>query len=241
MPPPGATRPTPLAALSPGIPYGMTHRLLRTSWAPAARGAAAFAFGLTTLVHPSLTVTTFARLFAAFAVFDGLAAGTVPLRLRRRGRDDSAVRDPVFVLAAAGAALGVLAAVWPDLTVRTLLALVAGWAAVAAAGHLLVARGRPRPPAWYLFAGAAALAAALAVSVLLALAAGEVRVGWGVGVYGLASALLLAAAAWRLRLAVARQPRRRAGDDPRAAGAPLGDAPDGDAFAAAPAAEPLAS
>jgi uncharacterized membrane protein HdeD (DUF308 family) len=197
----------------------MTHRLLRTPWAVAARGALAFAFGLLTLVWPSMTVGAFVALFAGLALGDGAAAMVVPLRLRRRGRDAAAVRDPLFLLGAAGAALGIVAALWADVTMQVLLTLIAAWAAVTGAGHLYVAtQARPRPPGWSLLSAAGAAALALAAVVVLALAVGEVRVGWVVGVFGVVSGALLGACAWRLRRALARQPRRRATDPPAADG-----------------------
>jgi uncharacterized membrane protein HdeD (DUF308 family) len=198
----------------------MTHRLLRTPWAVAARGGAAFLFGLLTLVWPSMTVTAFVAAFAALAIADGAAAMIVPLRLRRRGRDAPAVRDPLFLLGAAGAALGVAAALWTEVTMQVLLTLVAAWGAVSGASHMYVAtQARPRPPGWWLLTAAGAAALALAVVVVLALAVGEVRVGWVVGVFGITSGALLGACAWRLRQALARRPRRRAGDAPSDDGA----------------------
>jgi uncharacterized membrane protein HdeD (DUF308 family) len=193
----------------------MTHRLLRTPGALAARGAAALAFGTLTLAWPAMTVAAFVRLFAALAVCDGVAVMAVQTRYRRRGRDATAARDPRFLLGAGGAALGATAALWPDLSMRALLTLVAVWALGTALGHLHAAtRARPRPAGWPLLAGAGAAGLALAASIVVALAVGEVRVGWSVGLYGLVAGALLLACAWRLQAALARQPRRRAGDAP---------------------------
>jgi uncharacterized membrane protein HdeD (DUF308 family) len=202
--------------------------MLRTPWALAARGAAALAFGTLTLAWPAMTVAAFGRLFAALAVCDGAAAMAAEARHRRRGRDAAAAADPRFLLGAGGAALGVAAALVPDLSMRALLAVVAVWAVATGLGHLHAAtRARPRPPAWPLLAGAGAAGLALAAALGLALAAGEVRVGWGVGVYGAVSGALLLAGAWRLQRALARRPRRRGTDAP-AADAPAADADDRD-------------
>ena len=176
------------------ISDGMTHRLIRTPWALAARGAAALLFGLLTLAWPSMTVTTFIALFAALALCDGLAAVVVPFRFRRRERDASVVRDPLLLPGVTAAALGLAVALWRDVSMQTLLALVAAWAGVTGAGNLYVAtRTRPRPPAWWLLAAAGAAGLALAAFVLVAVAAGEVRVGWEVGAYGLTAGVLLLA------------------------------------------------
>jgi uncharacterized membrane protein HdeD (DUF308 family) len=204
----------------------MFHRLLRTPGAVAARGAAALAFGLLVLTWPTMTVATFVRLFAALAVVDGVAAAAAALRFRRRGRDPHAVRDPLFVAGAAGAALGLTVALWPDVTMQALLAHVALWAAVTGAGHLyLASRGRPSMLAWWLLGGAGAAGVALAATVVLALLAGDVRVGWPVGVYGLSTGALLLACAWRLFVSRAREPRRRATDDAADEAATLGAVP----------------
>jgi uncharacterized membrane protein HdeD (DUF308 family) len=200
----------------------MRHRFTRTPWAHVARGAAALAFGILILSRPTMTVATFVALFAALAVCDGVAGAWVALRFRRRGGDASALADPLFLLGAGGAATGVAAAVWPDLTMQALLALVAAWALVTGAGHLYaVARAGERPPGWHLLGVAGGTALALAAFVALNLARGDVRVGRAVGLYGIAAGATLLAFACRVYVARAIEPRRRAADAPAADGATL--------------------
>jgi len=217
----------------------MAYRLMHTPWALAARGAAALGFGLLTLAWPAMTVATFLALFAALALTDGAATLVAAWRFRRRGRDVRGVRDPLFLVGAAGVALGLVAALWPNVTMQALLALMTAWAAVSGGGTLYVAtRGKPRLPGWWLLGGAGAAALALAVVLVLALAVGEVRVGWEVGLYGVTAGALLAACAWQQSLALARQPRRRATDAPADAADAI-DAPGGERFVpAVPATAP---
>jgi uncharacterized membrane protein HdeD (DUF308 family) len=196
----------------------MTLRFTRTPLAVAVRGAVALAFGAVTLAWPAMTVSAFVALFAALAVCDGAAAAAAAVRFRRRGRDVAAARDPLFLLALAGTAVGVAAAAWPDLTMQALLTLVASWAAVTGVGHLLVVRPSvPRPPGSWLVGAAGVAALALAALIGLTIASGGVRVGWEVGVYGVISGMLLLAAAGRLQLALANEPRRRTTDGSTAA------------------------
>lgn len=192
----------------------MPYRLMRTPWALAARGAAALVFGLLTLAWPAMTVATFLALFAALAVTDGVATLAAAWRFRRRERDARGVRDPLFVLGAAGMTVGLVAAFWPSITMQALLTLMAVWAALSGGGTLYFAtQAKPRLPGWWLLGGAGAAALVLAVVLVLALATGEVRVGWEVGMFGVTSGALLATCAWRQHLALAHQPRRRATDE----------------------------
>lgn len=201
---------------------------MRTPWALAARGAAALGFGLLTLAWPAMTVATFLALFAALALTDGAATLVAAWRFRRRGRDARGARDPLFLGGAAGIVLGLVAACWPNITMQALLTLMATWAALSGGGTLYVAmRGKPRLPGSWLLGGAGAAALALAVVLVLALAVGEVRVGWEVGLFGVTAGALLAGCAWQQHVALARQPRRRATDDPATAG---DDAPAGERF-----------
>ena len=100
----------------------MTDPLVRNWWALALRGAAAVAFGLAALVHPALTVSALCGLFAAFAFVDGVLA--VIAALRPPGNDRRAVprRDALLAEGALGLALGLAAALWPDLPVAVLVA-----------------------------------------------------------------------------------------------------------------------
>lgn len=184
----------------------MAYRLARTPWALAARAAAAAGFGLLTLAWPSMTVGTFVGLFAGYALVDGALTLVTAVRFRSRGRDARGLRDPLFALGAAGTAGGLAAALWPDVTMQALLALIAVWAAVTGAGQLYFSlRGRPRLPGAWLLGAAGAAGLALATLLVLALLAGEVRVGWEIGGYGLATGALLGLLAWRLHAANARQ------------------------------------
>jgi uncharacterized membrane protein HdeD (DUF308 family) len=183
----------------------MAYRLVRTPWALAARAAAAAGFGLLTLAWPTMTVATFIGLFAAFAVVDGALTLVTAMRFRSRGRDARGLRDPLFAIGAAGVAGGVTAALWSDVTMQALLALMAVWAAATGGGQLAFSlRARPRLPGAWLLGGAGAAGVALAALLVLSLLADEVRVGWEVGGYGVVVGALLGMLAARLHAADAR-------------------------------------
>ena len=176
----------------------MTDPLARNWWALALRGGAALGFGLVALLHPALTVSALVAAFAAFAFADGVLAIIAALRPPGNERRALARRDALLLEGTLGLALGLGAALWPDITAFALLACVATWA-IATGACALVAAWRLRervPGAWLL--GAIGLAT-ITFGAFLAIApvAGVLAVvGW-IGGYALAvGALRVALALW---------------------------------------------
>jgi uncharacterized membrane protein HdeD (DUF308 family) len=185
----------------------MLDPLVRNWWALALRGTAAVAFGLAALLQSPLTVSALCGLFAVFAFADGVLA--IIAALRPPGDDRRAVprRDALLLEGGLGLALGLAAALWPDLTAFALLGLVAAWA-LATGGCALVAawRLRTRVPAARLLGLAGLATIALGIFLAVAPVAGVLAV-----VRWIAAAALFAGAL-RLALALRLRDRVRAAD-----------------------------
>jgi uncharacterized membrane protein HdeD (DUF308 family) len=93
-----------------------------------ARGVVAILFGAVAIAWPEITVLALAYLWGAYLLMDGIASiamggGT--------GTGSGADRMYPIVLGVLGIGAGVIAFVWPQITVVVLLVLIAVWAIVA--------------------------------------------------------------------------------------------------------------
>src|SRR5258708_33688129 len=129
--------------------------LARNWWALAIRGVLAIAVGLIALVLPGPPMLALVLLFAAYMLVDGVFAIIAAVRAARQ-------RERGGVLGMAGVAdivAGVLAVIWPGLTVLAFVLLVAAWAivtgclALVAGFRLNIDHGRW----WLVLAGAASV------------------------------------------------------------------------------------
>jgi uncharacterized membrane protein HdeD (DUF308 family) len=151
----------------------------RSSWIPLLLGIWAVVFGVLTIVWPDATVLALAVIWGVFLVIAGPMQIAHALRMRAYARE-------WWLLLARGIAtlaLGVVALVWPDITVWA-LALILGvellFLGVFETAAALQARQARRDWTWYLARG------------LVAIAIGIVTIAWpGVTVWALA--LLLGA------------------------------------------------
>jgi uncharacterized membrane protein HdeD (DUF308 family) len=174
----------------------MTDPLVRNWWALALRGAAALGFGLVALLHPALTVSALVAAFAAFAFADGVLA--IIAALRPPGDERRAVprRDALLLEGTLGVAIGLAAALWPDITAFALLAFVAAWAIATGACALVAAwRLRARVPGARLLGAVGA--ATIAFGAFLAIARWRECSPWWGGSAGTRSPR--ARCAWRSR------------------------------------------
>jgi uncharacterized membrane protein HdeD (DUF308 family) len=129
--------------------------LARNWWAVAIRGLLGMAVGVIALVLPGATMLALVLLFAAYMLIDGVFAVVAAVRAARG-------RDRWGLLALEGVAdivAGVIAVVWPAITVLAFVLLVAAWAIVSgilvlmAAFRLNLEHGRW----WLALAGAASV------------------------------------------------------------------------------------
>jgi uncharacterized membrane protein HdeD (DUF308 family) len=165
-------------------------------WLFTLEGVLAIAFGISAWVWPDLTVDTLVILFGAFAIAIGVMNLAAASAARRLGESPWGF---VFRgLLDVGA--GIVVFVWPDISERALLYVIAAWAIaigifeVAAAIELRKLIDNE----WFL---ALAGVASIAFGVLVALFPGDgaVALVWTIGVYAIVFGIFLLGLGRRLR------------------------------------------
>jgi uncharacterized membrane protein HdeD (DUF308 family) len=174
---------------------GLSAVLARNWWAIAIRGVLGIAVGVIALVMPAATMLALVLLFVAYMLVDGVFAIVAAVRAaRRRDRWELLVLEGIVDLAA-----GVIAALWPGITVLAFVLLVAAWAVVSgalmlmAAFHLNIDHGR-----WWLVLGGLA---SIVYGVLLVVAPliGALVLTWWFGAYAMVFGIALLVLASRLK------------------------------------------
>jgi uncharacterized membrane protein HdeD (DUF308 family) len=198
----------------------MSAVLARNWWLVALRGALGILFGLVALLLPFATILSLVLLFSAYALVDGVVAIIAAIRnSRRHERWGFLVLEGVVSIAA-----GVVAFVWPGLTVLAFVLLVAAWALVTGALMVVAAfRLNTDHGRWWLLLGGIV---SFLFGVLLAIAPliGALVLTWWVGAYALVFGVALLILAFRLRARRDQHPRAATAtgraDKHAAAGAP---------------------
>ncbi len=109
--------------------------LAESWWAVGLRGLFGIAFGLICLLTPGIALGAFVILFAAYMLVDGVFAIISGIRAARNGeRWGLLILEGVVDIAA-----GVIATLWPGITVVALVWIVAIWAVVSGAMMLFSA------------------------------------------------------------------------------------------------------
>jgi uncharacterized membrane protein HdeD (DUF308 family) len=182
-------------APDPSRSDALSAALARNWWAVAIRGVAGVVVGLIALAMPATTMLALVLLFAAYMLVGGVFAIIAAARAARQ-RD----RWGLLVLEGlAGIVAGVIAVLWPAITVVAFVLLVAAWAVVAgslmliAAFHLNIDHGRR----WLVLGGIASLA--YGVLLLVAPLIGALVLAWWFGVYALVFGIALLILAFRLK------------------------------------------
>jgi uncharacterized membrane protein HdeD (DUF308 family) len=110
----------------PTVNDAMSALLAENWWAIALRGALAIAFGLIGLLLPEVTLLALVLLFAAYMLLDGILAIIAGVRAaRRHDRWGWLIVEGVVDLVA-----GVIAVVWPLITIVAFVFLLGAWAIV---------------------------------------------------------------------------------------------------------------
>ena len=110
--------------LASGSELEMSEALARNWWAIALRGVLAIIFGAIAFILPGATMLSLVLVFAAYAVVDGVFAITSAVRsARRHERWGLLVLEGLVDILA-----GVIAFLWPGLTILTFVLLIAAWA-----------------------------------------------------------------------------------------------------------------
>src|ERR1700730_12147317 len=107
----------------------MNRLLAKNWWALAVRGVLGIVYGVITFLVPAATMLSLVLLFSAYALVDGVFAIVAAVRAAR-------ARESWGLLVLEGIvdiAVGVLAFLWPGLTVVAFVLMVAAWALVTGA------------------------------------------------------------------------------------------------------------
>jgi uncharacterized membrane protein HdeD (DUF308 family) len=165
-------------------------------WMVALRGLIAVLFGVAALIWPSIALEVLVLLFGAFALLDGIIAIIVAIQSR-----------PIFtdwwvwlLEGAAGLGAGVAAFVWPGLTERVLLYVIAAWAIITGVFEIIAAIGlREILERVWLLVLDGILSVILGLLLVIRPAAGALALTWVIGLYAIIAGLLLFVLAFELR------------------------------------------
>jgi uncharacterized membrane protein HdeD (DUF308 family) len=167
--------------------------LARSWWLIALRGVLAVIFGAIALLMPIATILALVLLFSAYMIVDGVFAIYAAVRAARH-------RESWGFLAFQGIAsiaAGVIAFLWPGLTVLTFVLLIAAWSIVS--GCLMLAAGfQTENGRWWLALGGA-LALLYGVLMIVAPLAGAVVLTWWLGAFAVIFGVALMVLALQLR------------------------------------------
>ena len=173
----------------------MNANLAENWWIVALRGVLAIAFGIAAFVWTGLTILSLVYLFAGFCLVDGAMSIALAIRGARRGeRWGLLVLSGLLSLAA-----GIVAAVWPDITVIAFVLVMALWALVT--GGLMIAAAinvkRDHGRWWLVLGGIASLI--YGTLLLIAPLIGAIVLTWWVGAHAIVLGATLLVLAFRLR------------------------------------------
>ena len=158
-------------------------------------------FGLIALFMPIATILALVLLFSAYMIVDGAFAIYAAIRAARQ-------RESWGFLAfqgVASVAAGLVAFVWPGITVLAFVLLIAAWSIVSGCLMLAAASQTENGRWWLALAGAAALL--YGILMIVAPLAGAVVLTWWLGAFALVFGIALIVLAFRLDRLVA-PPRR---------------------------------
>ncbi|HVM08263.1 MAG TPA: HdeD family acid-resistance protein [Acidimicrobiales bacterium] len=163
-------------------------------WVLVVRGAAAVVFGMLALGWPDITPGTLATLFGAYALVDGLTTLLVAATCGRLSDRWTVALEGAMSVLAAGAAL-----LWPDITERSLLLVIATWAIATGVWELVAAVRLRREVEHEWLMGLAGLASVLAGLSLAARSGADViAITLLIGFYSLTFGCLLFALGLRI-------------------------------------------
>lgn len=185
------------ATTGPGVPRSeaMSALLAENWWAIALRGALAILFGLIALFLPGATIASLVILFAAYMLVDGAFAIVGAVRAAQRHE-----RWGLLILEGiANIVTGVLAFLWPGITVLVFVLLMAAWALVSGALMLGAAFRLNKEHGRWLLALGGIVSIVWGVLLVVAPVAGALVLTWWLGAYALVFGGALIALGFRLR------------------------------------------
>ena len=170
--------------------------LVQNWWLFLLRGILGIIFGLIALIFPGPTMLSLVLLFSAYMLVDGIFAIVSAVRAIRRKEDRWGLLIFEGLL---NIAVGILAFLWPGITVIAFVILVAAWAI--ASGGLMTAAGfrlNVDHGRWWLILGGL-LSIAFGVLLIIAPLIGAVVVTWWIGAYAIAFGVALIIFSFKLR------------------------------------------
>jgi uncharacterized membrane protein HdeD (DUF308 family) len=181
---------------SDGLSNSASGTLVRNWWLFTLRGAAGIIFGLIALVFPGLTMLSLVIVFSAYMLVDGVVGIISAVRAIRRKEDrwGLLIFEGLLNIAA-----GILALLWPGITVFAFVLLVGAWAIVsgglmtAAGFRLNIDHGR-----WWLILGGL-LSLAFGALLVITPTIGAVVLTWWIGAYALVFGVVLVILSLKLR------------------------------------------
>ena len=167
--------------------------LARNWWLIGLRGLLGMVFGIIALIKPIATILALVLLFSAYMLVDGaftLYAATRAARQREHW-------GLLAVQGIASIAAGIIAFVWPGITVLAFVLLIAAWSIVS--GCVMLAAGfRTEAGRWWLLLdGIAGLLFGLLM--IIAPLIGAIVLTWWLGIFALVFGVALMVLAWKLR------------------------------------------
>jgi uncharacterized membrane protein HdeD (DUF308 family) len=177
--------------------YRQRLSMIAENWrAVALRGLVAVLFGLVVLLWPGLILGVLALLFGIYALVDGATVLVPALRVSDRG----ARRWLPLSEGAVGVITGLVAVVWPGLTVSGLLYVIAAWALLTGVLKILTAIVlRSEVENGWLLAASGALSVLFAVILAALVRADLPSVAPLIGAFAVVVGLALIAFALRMR------------------------------------------
>ena len=176
-------------------PNSAAEALVQNWWLFTLRGIFGIIFGLIALIFPGPTMLSLVLLFSAYMLVDGVAGIISAVRaIRRRDRWDLLIFEGLVDIA-----VGILAFLWPGITIVAFVLLVAAWAIVSgglmttAGLRLNISHGR-----WWLVLGGL-LSLAYGVLLIATPLIGALVLTWWLGAYALAFGIALVVFSFKLR------------------------------------------
>ena len=170
--------------------------LVRNWWLFTLRGVLGIVFGLIALIFPGPTILSLVILFSAYMLVDGVFGIISAVRAIRRKEDRWGL---LIFEGLIDIAVGILAFLWPGITVVAFVLLVGAWAIVtgavmtAAGFRLNVSHGRW----WLVLSGALSLAFGTLLVIIPLI--GAIVLTWWIGAYALAFGVALVVFSFKLR------------------------------------------
>ncbi len=168
--------------------------LAQNWWVVALRGVLGIVFGVIAIIWPGITLLSLVLLFSAYMLVDGVLAVLSAVRAAGRG-------DRWLLLVVEGLlriAVGVLAFLWPAITIFAFVLIVAVWSIVS--GSMMVAAAfrlnRAYGRGWMGIGGF--LSVVFGVLLIIAPPVGAIILTWWIGIYAVVFGAVLLVLAFKL-------------------------------------------